>query len=74
MKRMLYRPVSGGRRRIAVINRIQSVVLGFFGCAWISLVVILFFAPPIFDGATKLPSGRDLLAVGATRRLRWASC
>lgn len=88
MRRVLYRLVPGCRGRIAVINRIQLVVLGFFGFAWASLVVILLLDPKIFDGAMNLPPGRHplaelgflgaisaliaLLAVGVMRRWRWA--
>lgn len=70
-----------------VVNRTQSLVLGFFVFAWISLVVILILDPIIYDGAMKLPPGphplADLaflgavsafiafLSVGVLRRWRW---
>jgi len=65
----------------------QSLVLGFFAVAWISLVAILVVEPEIYDSAMKLPAGRHLLAdlaflgtisafiallvVGVLRRWRW---
>jgi hypothetical protein len=65
----------------------QSLVLGFFAVAWISLVVILVMEPAIYDSAMKLPAGRHpladlaflgaisafiaLLIVGVLRRWRW---
>ena len=65
----------------------QSLVLGFFAVAWISLVVILAVEPEIYDSAMKLPAGRHLLpelaflgaisafiallVVGVLRHWRW---
>ena len=70
-----------------MINRTQSLVLGFFAFAWISLLVILLVDPAIYDDAMKLPAGRHpladlaflggisaliiLLSVGVLRRWRW---
>ena len=70
-----------------MVNRMQSLVLGFFVVAWISLVAILAVEPRIYDSAMKLPAGRHLLAelaflgalsafiallvVGVLRRWRW---
>jgi hypothetical protein len=70
-----------------VVNRTQSLVLGFFVFAWISLVVILLIEPAIYDSAMKLPAGEHpladlgflgvisvfiaLLSVGVLRRWRW---
>jgi hypothetical protein len=70
-----------------VINRTQSLVLGFFAFAWISLLLILLVDPAIYDNAMKLPAGRHpladlaflggisalitLLSVGVLRRWRW---
>ena len=70
-----------------MVNRTQSLVLGFFAFAWISLVIILLVEPEIYDGAMKLPAGRHpvadlaflggitaliaLLCVGVLRRWRW---
>jgi hypothetical protein len=70
-----------------VVNRMQSLVLGFFAVAWISLVVIVAVEPEIYDSAMKLPAGRHLLpelaflgaltafiallVVGVLRRWRW---
>jgi hypothetical protein len=70
-----------------VVNRMQSLVLGFFAVAWMSLVIILVVEPEIYDSAMKLPAGRHLipelaflgalsafialLAVGVLRRWRW---
>jgi hypothetical protein len=45
-----------------VIARTQSLVLGFFALAWVSLVVILLVAPAIYDSAMKLPAGKHHLA------------
>jgi hypothetical protein len=71
-----------------VPNRTRSLVLGFFGFAWIGLVVILLVDPAIYDDAMKLPAGHHpladlaflggvsaliaLLSVGVLRRWRWA--
>jgi len=73
--------------RIAVINRTQSLVLGFFVVVWISLVAILLVEPGIYDRAMRLPAGQHriadmaflgaisafiaLLVVGVLRRWRW---
>jgi len=70
-----------------VVNRTQSLVLGFFGFAWISLIVILLVDPAIYDEAMRLPAGEHpladlvflgaisvliaLLSVGVLRRWRW---
>ena len=70
-----------------MVNRTQSLVLGFFGFAWISLIVILLVDPAIYDEAMKLPAGEHpladlvflgaisvliaLLSVGVLRRWRW---
>ncbi|HET7273333.1 MAG TPA: hypothetical protein VFI90_19860 [Rubrobacter sp.] len=70
-----------------MVNRTQSVVLGFFAVVWISLVVILLVEPGIYDTAMKLPAGDHrladlaflgaitafiaLLVVGVLRRWRW---
>ena len=56
-----------------MVKRTQSLVLGFFALAWISLVVILPVSPTIYEEALKLPGGRhplaDLAFVGATSAL-----
>ncbi|MBA2713769.1 MAG: hypothetical protein H0U55_09500 [Rubrobacteraceae bacterium] len=70
-----------------VVNRTQSLVLGFFVFAWISLVVILLMDPAIYDRALKLPNGLHplvglaflgalsaliaFLSIGVLRRWRW---
>lgn len=70
-----------------MINRTQSLVLGFFAVVWISLVAILLVEPGIYDSAMKLPAGDHrladlaflgaitafiaLLVVGVLRRWRW---
>jgi hypothetical protein len=70
-----------------VINRTQSLVLGFFAFAWISLLLILLVDPAIYANAMKLPAGRHpladlaflggisaliiLLSIGVLRRWRW---
>ena len=52
-----------------MVNRTQSLVLGFFAFAWISLEVIFLVDPQISDGAMKLPAGwhplADLAFLGA---------
>jgi len=70
-----------------MVNRMQSLVLGFFVVVWLSLVAILVVEPGIYDSAIKLPAGRHpladlaflgaisafiaLLVVGVLRRWRW---
>ena len=70
------------------MSRTQSLVLGFFAFAWISLVVILLVEPTIYDSAMKLPAVKHpladlaflggisafiaLLSGGVLRRWRWA--
>jgi hypothetical protein len=69
-----------------MVNRTQSLVLGFFLVALVSLLVILVAAPEIYDQALRLPGDRGvtevaflaaltgfiaLLAVGVVRRWRW---
>jgi hypothetical protein len=69
-----------------MVNRTQALVLGFFGVALSSLLVILVAAPDVYDQALRLPDGSGvaevgflavltgflgLLAVGVLRRWRW---
>ena len=70
-----------------MINRTQSLVLGFFAFVWTSLAIILLVEPGIYDSAMKLPPGDHrladlaflgaitafilLLVVGVLRRWRW---
>jgi hypothetical protein len=69
-----------------MVNRTQALVLGFFGMALGSLLVILVAAPEVYDQALRLPEGSrvaeiaflavltvfiGLLAVGVLRRWRW---
>jgi hypothetical protein len=69
-----------------MVNRTQALVLGFFGVALGSLLVILVVAPDVYDQALRLPGGSGvaeiaflavlagflgLLAVGVLRRWRW---
>jgi hypothetical protein len=69
-----------------MVNRTQALVLGFFGVAVGSLLVILVAAPDIYDQALRLPDDSmaaevaslaaltaliGLLAVGVLRRWRW---
>jgi hypothetical protein len=70
-----------------VVDRTQSLVLGFFAVVWISIVAILLADPAIYDSAMKLPAGDHrvadlaflgaisafiaLLVVGVLRRWRW---
>jgi hypothetical protein len=70
-----------------MVNRTQALVLGFFGVALGSLLVILVAAPDVYDQALRLPDRSGvaevafrvvlmgflgLLAVGVLRRWRWA--
>jgi hypothetical protein len=67
------------------VNKTQALVLGFFGLAWASLVVLLVLAPDVYGRALGLHSAEAgllflvaisafiaLLAIGAIRRWRWA--
>jgi hypothetical protein len=69
-----------------MVNRTQALVLGFFGVALGSLLVILVAAPDVYDQALRLPDGSavaeatflvvltgflGLLSVGVLRRWRW---
>ena len=69
-----------------MVNRTQALVLGFFGVAVVSLLVILVVAPDDYDQALRLPDGSGvaevaflavltgflgLLTVGVLRRWRW---
>jgi hypothetical protein len=69
-----------------MVNRTQALVLGFFGMALASLVVILVAAPEVYDQALRLREGSPamevaflaaltafigLLTVGVLRRWRW---
>jgi hypothetical protein len=70
-----------------VVNRTQSLVLGFFAVVWICLVALLLVEPGIYDSAMKLSAGDHrladlaflgaitafivLLVVGVLRRWRW---
>jgi hypothetical protein len=70
-----------------MVNRTQTLVLGFFLVAWVSLLMILVAAPEVYDEALRLPGDRGvtevaflaaltgfiaLLGVGVVRRWRWA--
>ena len=84
---MRFRKLQGVVIMISVVNRTQSLVLGFFVVVWISLVAILLVEPEIYDSAMKLPAGDHrladvaflgatsafiaLLVVGVLRRWRW---
>jgi hypothetical protein len=69
-----------------MVNRTQTLVLGFFVVALASLVVILVAAPEVYDQALRLREGSAamevaflaaltafivLLTVGVLRRWRW---
>ena len=69
-----------------MVNRTQALVLGFFGVAFISLLVLLVATPDVYDRALRLPDGSrvaevtflvvltsfiGLLAIGVLRRWHW---
>jgi hypothetical protein len=67
------------------MNRTQASVLGFFGLAWASLVVLFALAPEVYGRALRLSSAGArllflvaisafiaLLGIGVIRRWRWA--
>jgi hypothetical protein len=69
-----------------MVNRTQALVLGFFGVALVSLLVLLVVAPDVYEQALRLPGGSGvaevaflavltgflgLLTVGVLRRWRW---
>jgi hypothetical protein len=69
-----------------MVNRTQALVLGFFGVALVSLLVILVVAPDVYDQALRLPDRSGvaevaflavltgflgLLTIGVLRRWRW---
>ncbi len=69
-----------------MVNRTQTLVLGFFVVALASLVVILVAAPEVYDQALRLREGSaamevaflaaltafiGLLTIGVLRRWRW---
>ena len=42
---------------MAVINRTQALVLGFFVLAWVALITILVVAPEVYDRALRQAPG-----------------
>lgn len=69
-----------------MVNRTQTLVLGFFLVILISVLAIRVAAPEVYDQALRLPSGQrqfesiflaalvtfiGLLAIGVWRRWRW---
>jgi len=70
-----------------MINRVQALVLGFLGMAWISVVAILVAAPEVYEQRLRsLPGAQRiveivfvialtafivLLSIGVLRRWRW---
>jgi hypothetical protein len=69
-----------------MVNRTQTLVLGFFLVVVTSLLVILAAAPEVYDQALRLPTGNRavelaflaallgfimLLGIGVVRRWRW---
>jgi hypothetical protein len=69
-----------------MVNRTQSLVLGFFLVVLVSVLAIRAAAPEVYDQALQLPSGERrwesvflaalvafiaLLAIGVFRRWRW---
>jgi hypothetical protein len=70
-----------------MVNRMQTLVLGFFVVVWVSVLVILAAAPEVYDLALRLPADHrmvelavlaglsgfiGLLVVATVRRWRWA--
>ena len=66
------------------MNRTQALVIGFFGLAWASLVVLFALTPDVYGRALGLSSAEAgllflvaisafiaLLAIGTIRRWRW---
>ena len=54
---------------MAVINRTQALVLGFFALAWVALITILVVAPQVYDRALRqapssLPTAEIVFAAG----------
>jgi hypothetical protein len=69
-----------------MVNRTQTLVIGFFLVVLVSVLAIRFAAPEVYDRALRLPSGDRqmettflaalatfilLLAIGVLRRWRW---
>ncbi len=69
-----------------MVNRTQTLVLGFFLMVLLSVLTIRVAAPDVYDQALRLPSGNPwldvgflaalvtfigLLAIGVLRRWRW---
>jgi hypothetical protein len=69
-----------------MVNRTQTLVIGFFLVVLVSVLAIRFAAPEVYDQALRLPSGDRqmettflaalatfilLLAIGVLRRWRW---
>ena len=67
------------------MNKTQALVIGFFGLAWASLVVLFALAPDVYGRALGLSSAEagllflvaisafiSLLSIGVIRRWRWA--
>jgi hypothetical protein len=69
-----------------MVNRTQTLVIGFFLVVLVSVLAIRFAAPKVYDQALRLPSGDRrsqiiflaalvtfivLLAIGVLRRWRW---
>jgi hypothetical protein len=70
-----------------MLNRMQTLVLGFFVMVWASVLVILVAAPEVYDRALRLPADQPvvelaalaglsaligLLVLAVVRRWRWA--
>ena len=70
-----------------MVNRMQTLVLGFFVAVWASVLIILVAAPEVYDQALRLPADQPvvelatlaglsgligLLVVAVVRRWRWA--
>jgi hypothetical protein len=70
-----------------MVNRTQTLVLGFFVVVWVSVLVILVATPEVYDLALRLPADHrivelavlaglsgfiGLLVAAVVRRWRWA--
>ncbi|MEP6972641.1 MAG: hypothetical protein ABI869_00695 [Actinomycetota bacterium] len=50
---------------LTMVNRTQMAVLGFFGVAWFSIVVLLVAEPDVYDEALRLGDADAVLRIGS---------